>query len=77
MVIAVDGTSLCAMVNHILKLAWLRNKRIKQEAVDALTTDGAHHKQYSLECILNWSCETEEEFEKLREEYEWNEGLPA
>ena len=52
-------------------------KRIKQEAVDALTTDGAHHKQYSLECILNWSCETEEEFEKLREEYEWNEGLPA
>ncbi len=54
-----------------------RLNEIKRVAIDSLNTDGAHHKQYDLECILNAACDSEQEFERIKKEEDWEEGIPA
>lgn len=44
--------------------------------MEALVTDGAHHKQYYLEEILTL-IHGKEQFEKLRNEVQWESGIPA
>lgn len=42
--------------------------------IEALTTDGAHHKQWYLEQIL-LALISERRFAMLQEKYQWNEGI--
>lgn len=41
-----------------------------------LTTDGAHHKQYQLEQALRRLC-SDEWVNKMKQELQWEEGIPA
>ena len=43
-------------------------------AIDALTTDGAHHKQWYLNEILSKLITSNDEWEGLKETYGWDEG---
>lgn len=46
---------------------------IREACAAALTTDGAHHKQWYLEQILQ-EIVSEEEYEDMRRELDWNPG---
>lgn len=41
-----------------------------------LMTDGAHHKQHSLECVLGMLTE-EEWIKKAHAEFQWEKGIPS
>ena len=43
---------------------------------DALATDGSHHKQWYLQLLLIKLVGIEEA-ERLIDEYEWEDGIPA
>jgi hypothetical protein len=43
-------------------------------ALEGLTTDGAHHKQWYLEKMLKLL--TPNDYEKTKEEFNWDEGIP-
>lgn len=49
---------------------------IKENTINGLLTDGAHHKQNTLELILGLFC-TEKEYAYLKEKHEWEDGIPA
>ncbi len=46
-------------------------------AIDGLIYDGAHHKQYYLAEILSILVQDNQEFDGLRDTYEWEDGIPA
>lgn len=46
-------------------------------AIDGLIYDGAHHKQYYLSEILSTLIKDNQEFDGLRDTYEWEDGIPA
>jgi predicted transcriptional regulator len=58
-----------------------RIEAITQHILNALLTDGAHHKQYDLELALRdlhgeeWVAEKKKEL--ASEDYYWEEGIPA
>ena len=50
------------------------SKRIGELALSGLRTDGAHHKQYYLEQIALYLV-GEENFSKLKQEFQWENGI--
>lgn len=48
--------------------------QIEDAALDGLCTDGAHHKQYYLELILELTA-GEKEVSKLQKKYDWEDGI--
>ena len=52
-------------------------QRIKDLALDALLTDGGHHKQWYIEEILKEiGYDLDELRDELGEDYSWDEGIP-
>jgi len=49
-------------------------KEIVSLALDGLTTDGAHHKQWFLNEILSKLIDSNSEWDGLKETYGWDEG---
>ena len=52
----------------------LQNESVKEVLIAGLKTDGAHHKQWSLELALELLIGSTE-FESLKELKEWEEGI--
>lgn len=48
-------------------------EKIKKLAIEGLTTDGGHHKQWYLEEILKIVGYNTKELQKI---YDWEEGIP-
>lgn len=48
---------------------------VKNNIIDALCTDGGHHKQWYLEEILK-EILLPERYEKIKNKYHWDEGIP-
>lgn len=53
----------------------MTNNSMVDTIVEALTTDGGHHKQWYLEEILK-TIVGNEEFSKLKKHLEWEGGIP-
>jgi hypothetical protein len=49
---------------------------IVKELLHGLTTDGAHHKQHTLEQVLQLLVEPEW-YEKAKREFQWEDGIPS
>lgn len=49
---------------------------IVKEILHGLTTDGAHHKQFALEQVLQLLVEPEW-YEEAKQEVEWEPGIPS
>jgi hypothetical protein len=50
--------------------------RIVNELLNGLVTDGAHHKQHSLEFVLRMMCE-DEWVDAAKKQLQWQDGIPA
>ena len=47
-----------------------------EHVINGLRIDGAHHKQHDLEqALLSLCCDDEEVFQKLKNKYEWEDGI--
>ena len=49
---------------------------IVKEILKGLLTDGAHHKQHTLEMVLRMLCE-DGWVDDAKKELQWEEGIPA
>lgn len=58
-----------------LSREWYLDNIVK-EILEGLTTDGAHHKQYTLEMVLRMLCE-DSWVDEAKKELQWEEGVPA
>lgn len=54
----------------------LRIENVRAACLQALITDGEHHKQWYLEQILLLIVGSED-YEELRQDLEWEEGVPS
>ncbi len=53
----------------------MTKETIKQLTLEALTTDGTHHKQWFLEKILEGVC-SKQEFEKIKQKHDFGWSCP-
>lgn len=49
---------------------------IVKELLEGLLTDGAHHKQYTLEVVLRMLCE-DSWVDEAKKEFQWEDGISA
>ncbi len=50
-------------------------REITTQIIDGLCTDGAHHKQWHLENLLQLIVP--DEFEDAKADWQWEEGIPS
>ena len=64
------------MGNKVIRVETAKLDAVVKELLDGLTTDGGHHKQYSLESAL--LALTGKKFvEDARKEFQWESGIPS